>query len=624
MDAPTIHPAEVLVSAKRRHGSSNLQALLVDCCKLQTLAGMQLAHEVMERVLVEKERRHNDNDGVRLCVPVDWWEKLLFGWVQLANREKIAMERMSDLMASMLAEAKADGALLLVVGQQGAEQHGTEDDTVQGTTIDADAPPVSQPTVDIFNTHLQGLAKAASLSPRAALHAEECIFAMKDFYDKQGWHTQPNARSYTHAISANANSWSKQAGDRAVAILRHVQAEHENQAVAYQNKYGVPYKKGSRFNKHRIVTTDATMYTVTMKAVIQSKSPPGLVVQLLGEATRAEVADRIHYNLGLKAMAKEIENTKNPRERLRIAQQAEELWSEVPEGASADQDDVASPLSTLNACLDVWSRAYVAEMGPRAETILQDVLSRGLVPDGVTFHTVIRAWSKSTKFHGAEALARVQATLEFQHALADQSAGQLPHPDYQTYALAILAYAGQKDTKSATESASSLLTAMQRAATEHRLTVSGNPCAPFAALLSVTAGAARRSAPQPKEEDPQAMLWSDGAGSTKLEDRKDEDPYDLARRIYQQVVMENNTDGLRPDHHFYAAFLRNVRAHGGPTNSVDRQTTAQQVWTQACEDGQVSRLVWSVAKDIIPKEAAAMDDHKLARYWWRNVEPRWR
>lgn len=207
----------------------------------------------------------------------------------------------------------------------------------------------------------------------------------------------------------------------------------------------------------------------------------------------------------------------------------------------------------------------------------------------------------------------MEAALKFQRELAYESKnGEIPYPDYQAYALAILAFNGRG--KDSVVRAANLLEDMLVARRDRTLTTElGNPCAPFSSLLSVTAGS-----PKVKKED--STLWSD----------EELDPYEVASRIYEHVTQNvPEVDGLVADHHFYGAFFRTLLAHGYP-KSVDFKTTALRAWEHACEAGQVSRLVLPhamkipVVKETIPDYESVKKCVNLPRFWWRNIEPQWR
>lgn len=588
MDTPKIHPTEISTRA------SDLENLLTECCKLQSLEGMQLAQEVMERVMVEKGRYCDEQ--IEVFVPVTLWEVMLFGWAKMAKKQAVALERMRDIMDIIVEEGKNDQNRLIDIAMP-----------------DGIETPPSQPTVYVFNTFLNGLSQASFLHQDAAIIAESTIFDMKDLNTKIGWHTKPNVRSYTYVITAHANSWHPKSGENVANILRHVRSEHKIEVAAFKRKRGIDYDETKvNTTTPKIVTADATMYTVAMNAVLHSKSPPDLALEMFDYALKDGVVDSILYSLAIKALAHKIEKTKNPRQRLRIAEQAEQYLIKAME---CPENPEVSPISSLNACLDVWCRSYISEMGPRSEFLLNKILETGLLPDCMSFHSILRAWTKSIHFHGNEAVARVEGTLRFQQALANKTNGGAKYPDYQTYALVILSLVGRGEDSVA--KASELLDEMLVVKREGRFTIGpANPCSPFASLLSVTAAATKADYSQPDT----SLVWSDNKLS---------EPYELASLVYENVIRNAyQLEDLVADHHFYAAYLRNILAHVNPT-AVDFENTTLRVWEHACEAGQVSRLVWPlVAKiPVLQKtfpETPVRKTIDLPRFWSRNVEPRWR
>lgn len=358
MDTPNIHPTEITLP------NSNLAALLTECCKMKNLEGMQLAQEIMDRILVEKGRYRDEE--VDVLVPARMWQIVLYGWVQLAATNAVALGRMRDLMDTIIQEAKADVGHLKKLKLFNEDEIGP-----------------SQPTVDTFNTFLEGLAQAAITSRGAAMIAEQTIFDMKNYNTRFGWHTKPNTRSYTYAIKAHANSHHPKSGEKAIAILRHVQADHKAEAAAFREKRGVEYSQENlSTTAPKIVTADAAMYSITMKAVLTSKSSFNLLAQLLDEASQDGVADRIHYNMAMNGLAQKIENTQSPSRRLVLAERTEKL---LEQSLKCAENPSASEISSVNACLNVWSRAFISEMGPRVEDLLKDMLARGAVPNCATY-----------------------------------------------------------------------------------------------------------------------------------------------------------------------------------------------------------------------------------------------
>jgi hypothetical protein len=594
MDAPKIHPKEM------DNVDSNLCSLVIMCCKMRSLEGMQLVTEIMERILVEKERCRQA-ELVNVVIPVKLWEKVLYGWVNLTRRHTFAVERMLAVMETVIQQA--------------------EEDELQRNQANLDAEGLpSFPDVSIYNTLLKGLAQAGPLSPGSAALAQKTLQDMKDLHEKKGWHVKPNTRSYTLAIEAQANSKDRFSGERAAAIFEQVKQEHKEQVKAYQERKGVEYQKHmTKTMLHgKIVEADATMYTVAMKAALHSTNSAKHVLSLLDDAIADGVADLIHFEIAIRALTFIIETTKNPRDRFRQADTAEKLLYQSM--SYEEKPRQATRTSLMNACLEVWSRAFVQEMGERTENLLRNMMERDVSPDVVSFHCAIRSWVKSVRFHGVAAVNRAEAILELQRKLADESDGDLP--DYQTYSMVIMAHAGQG--ADSVRRAAVLLEEMIVAAHEGKLTKRprDNPCAAFAAILSVVAQAPRHNDKIEAKETSEDKLWGDvNDDVTKLP----EDPLDWALQVYDGVTQNTfRIEGLVADHHFYAAFLRALVVHGNP-KTVDFEDHALRVWDRACMEGQVSRIVLDqVYKIPVLKAKLPPGDKKnIPAFWRRHVPFRW-
>ena len=135
------------------------------------------------------------------------------------------------------------------------------------------------------------------------------------------------------------------------------------------------------------------------------------------------------------------------------------------------------------------------------------------------------------------------------------------------------------------------------------------------------------------------------------------DPFEVALNIWYLVTVtdgrENGRTGgqrshsprdtcwkkCHPDHHFYAAFLACLTSHCH-VHSIEYAQLLQQVWAQACESGQVSRLVWSRVWDMVHSAnqerkgshqlvlrpelpVSTRDVTRLPRLWWKSVPPEW-
>ena len=232
-----------------------MQDLIKKCCLLGNLEGMQLAQDVIDRLFVEKRRLQAT--GIMISVPVDLLQTLLYGWAVLATGLRVAQNRMREVLLLAIEEAKQDA---LVIAKA------TESTTLPEKNY-------HQPTVDLFNTYLRGLANAAKhQQPQAALNAEAMLYEMTEYNRSLGWHTKPNTRSYAHVIHALANTGHPGSGQRAYNLLRKMQVVHSMEKEIYLQDYGVAYNmKDLAANKRHIVTRALTS---TMKALTKSKKCP--------------------------------------------------------------------------------------------------------------------------------------------------------------------------------------------------------------------------------------------------------------------------------------------------------------------------------------------------------------
>ena len=614
-----IHPAEI------QQVNSNLWNLMTECCKLRSYEGMEFATQTMLRALQEK-RRTLKSEGDKLIVPVKAWERLLFGWVKLAKSSPVVAERMKGVVDMALIEAEKDEELLKEHGE-GTQGDGKEK-MPQGPHVRS-SPISSQPDVSFFNTYLQGLAEAVNLNPQIVLVAEKTIQDMKKYNTEKGWHTKPNCRSYTLLISAQGNSTHPSRGEKIMEILEQVTQDNKEQKRIFKERRGEEYNEEMADTRgwSKIVSHDAPMYTVAMKAILSSPSSASLVLDLLEDAEKIGFVDKYLYSLAIQAVSRIIETVKKGRSRLSLAETAEKmLWRawELKGLTLADKQFL------MNACLDVWSRSYCAEMGQSAEGLMKKMLDKGVTPNAGSFDCIIRCWSKSFKILGAIAIQQAEAALQLQKELAME--GRCDHPTFQAYNVVILAHVGQKD---GVPRAAALLEDMILAAREGYMKrpdkndVSenyGQPCAPFAAFLRVLASA------RPSND---LSLWGADGGDDAGTDASFlsaviADPMEMAIQIYESVT-ENvyRLKDLQPDHHFYAAFLRNLVAYGNPTG-VGTEELATRVWDEACKNGQVSRIVLDQAykiaavRDTLPLQPSDPQGRaKIPSFWRRNVDKRW-
>jgi hypothetical protein len=395
----TVHKADL--------HANEMRLLLADCCKQGTLEGMEQAHSILERLYVEK-RKHQKNDPTsEYSVDQSFVSTVLYGWVHLAFKLRVAMVRMRELLDLAIDEAKHDVKVNPSVNKFGMV------------------------TVQTYNTYLRGLSNAAMKNPQAAVAAEVTLYEMDDLHRSLRWHTKPNTRTYSLVITAFARTNHRNAGDRALNILRRMQQQYVADVATYQEKFGTPYVPPTTTdqwedyqehdedgngddgddessstttatvndNKHVIAKPDAAIYTSCMQALLEHN--PDRAISLLQEAIEEGIPlDSGVFVLPINALAKKIEWEKNAKSRIDIAETAERMLGHMIEQWTAGRI-VFNPKDELlnhtdnsievgyNACLDVWSRAFVREGPLRCEALLHTMIdvSNGVPPTAVSFNS---------------------------------------------------------------------------------------------------------------------------------------------------------------------------------------------------------------------------------------------
>jgi len=427
--------AEQFLSHPRVHPSAHndVEALIRQLCKKQTLAGLQLATDVVERLVVEKRRyyeQHRVEDsaigGKLVPIPIKTtWHSILYGWALLASKHRVAQIRMKEVLERVVEEAKWDRDKRVHLSEERSSKE-EEDDR---SNCDDRVFMRSFPTVDIYNTYMFGLANAANLSRSAAVRARDVLLEMSDnfghFDQGQGdeWRirTRPNTRSFMHAIMACRNSRHPESGALALDLLREMQAAHEREKIRYEQQFGTPYTVTDvSDNKRKIVTPDVAVYTAVMQAIINSRSNVHLVFDLLQELldSQGDTGNREAHGtkldvsvfvMAISAFSKMIQQERNEAKRVEYAQQAEEIlrmaiafyatkrnnnesasattsagsardnavgdeFNDFDEGTRKYNHD-GSLLPAFNACLSAWSQAYSPEVPFQCERILRSMIS---------------------------------------------------------------------------------------------------------------------------------------------------------------------------------------------------------------------------------------------------------
>jgi hypothetical protein len=370
-----------------------LENLMRDCCRKQqrsSLVGLQMAHDILDRLYVEK-RRLLEEQKIVVTVPSRLIQMVVFGWGVISDQRNVAFFRMKELMQLAVEQAIIDRRVY-----EKASANPESYTLGSGQLLD---PPLSQPDADLYNTYLVGLVQASKSHPKAAIMAEGVLHEMNRYHQELGWHTRPNTKSYGHLITAWGNTNAPEAGERALAILRALQQTHNEQALAYESDHGIPYdEKNSANNKRKIATADIISYTSTLKALAARQ--PDRAMELLREIMQSETVtpDLRTFITAMSAFKGSASKQSDPRKRLRAAQRAEQvLWYMIDFVRAKRCDDIEKHISDddkalvlgFNVCLDIWSKTRTREAAPRCEEILQKMLEEKIYPDAASFNACL-------------------------------------------------------------------------------------------------------------------------------------------------------------------------------------------------------------------------------------------
>lgn len=404
LEAPHIHPADI--------NDRDMEDLLRQCCKLNNLDGLQMAQDIIERLIVEKRKFQQDiqYESRPFSIRERMFTTLLFGWVVAASKVPTAQTRMRELLDMAIREAKHDEEekkKILARAEMTSVASNEEKRPEREDLI----------SVQIFNTYLRGLSKAAALAPQAAIVAEATLCEMTELRQELGWHTKPNTRSYSFCIDAFANARHARSPERALSLLKRMKEVHETERKIYEHRTGVAYDVvNPDNNKWQIVTPDAVTYTSVMKAMTNNYGGLDSVVELFNELVGSgRNLDNGVFVQAMNGLAKNMDNQRNAKVRFDAAQRAEQLLNMMLEqnvyqksdigavdSAEKSTDNVAletdaAPISrdpdviqAFNVCVDAWARSYCREAALGAEALLQRMIYRdNISPDTVTFNNCL-------------------------------------------------------------------------------------------------------------------------------------------------------------------------------------------------------------------------------------------
>jgi hypothetical protein len=648
----TLHPLDITLASVD---------LIRECGKLKSFEGMKYGHDILDRLLEEK--RHVNLEGGRPLVVISErvFKTLMYGWSNLSKEVTFAPQRMREILDIMIQETEYD------------EQAKAERQTTVSAKVDIDADAAEdnifdqkqdhifadmscQPTVDIYNTMLQGLAEASYRSIASAGEAEDLLRKMDRIHRSRGWHTKPTNKSFTLVINAFARTCHPSAGDRAEGVLKAMSKYSKREKQAYLEEKGFDYDPSDHsVNTRRIVTPDAKAYAAAIQAHTQSDSEGSAnkALDLLFEMIQSDdeylQLDAFVFANTINAFAKMAARKRSANGRIAAAERSEEiLWlmvdeikrqkeamanstekSEDSETADANKDEVSQETGVLvanvipfNACLNAWARSEARESAACAEGLLHKMLDPEIqaitqvAPDTISFNACLHAWARASRKdpeapQKAEDLLTLMADLQLDTA----------KPDVHSYTSVMNAYGQSNLSDKTTHTRRILVTLIANTKTNGDKKISA---VPFTVLLNAAA------------HSPNVNAAQDASNMDAFATVDDQhDAYTIALETYRELREDLHDLKIAPDHIAFSTVLDVIAQHTDP-DSIERRQRVEEVFDDACTAGHVSALVVQALHKACPstdmflglvrnRRALSMQTvNALPREWTRSVAPKFR
>lgn len=595
--------------------------LIRACGKRKSFEGMKNAQDILDRLIEEKKYVNNSQDPAALVIIPDRpFKMVMYGWANMCRKVAFAPQRMREVLDLMMQEAEYDKKLLeSYEWSRIEEEHSGEDgnsndndsDSIDDTKQDLFLGLSCEPTVDIYNTLLQGLSEAATRSIQAAIEAEQALSKMDKMNRTRGWHTKPNTRSYSLALNAYAKSRHATAGDRAESVLRDMMERHEHEKLEYLEENGIDYNTvDPDVNNRNIVTPDTIAYTTVIQAHGNSDLPASAdkALMLLNELIHSDhpalEPDSFAFANTINAFSKMAAGKKSPNHRVEAAERAEEiLWMMVDEMQNNPHSDkLSGSIVPFNACLNVWAQSFTPESPHRAEDLLHRMLDPELQsitqvqPNTVSFNTCMQAWSKACKFEDSASPEKAEELLNLLVKLADETTDGKNwelRPDARSYVTVMNAYASSKRADSVGQTRRLLMDLIQEG--RGKYFDSGGKdrinAHPFTIVLKAAANA--------KTSDRSSDEGDDYAFGSLDEGLLAEDPYEVASKTYSELLNDTFDLGVSADHFAFSEML-SVVAKYTAVESIERRQRVEEVFQDACSAGQLSSLVIRAMEKACP------------------------
>jgi hypothetical protein len=574
--------------------------LFKDASNSKSKESMILAQDLLNRLLLEKRTRNN------IIINIEPFEIMMHGWLKLIDTG--SLEEMKELLSLLISEYMYD-----------LEKFEESNEKCHLHSLKS-----CQPTTEIYNIILRGIAIMATDDPNVAYDAEELLIEMIENHSIRKWPTKPDGDSFTSVANAYANAGTPDSSSRALFLLDRMKEYHEDEKKEYEAKFGKPYNlEDPSKNDIQIFTPDALLYTSILRAIVNSKSrgSASQAAMLLQKIVNERVSDvdSICFNVVLSGFAAEISQERSIESRFKLALEAEGLartllkrhkeFSPCLGSECMNSEEIESTWSsqltlTFNTVINVWVKSNLPEAGAYAEQLYDD-MSKSIVmqPDFITMKTLLEAYSRS--FNALKAEAMLRKVLRYSEENQVEASEM---PDARTYTSLITAWS-RYSSADKTFRARSLLETMITKYIAGDLRMKPNVVA-FTSVLNAAANS--------------KFFEFHNAGVTNKS-------FQIALITYDEMIFDAYSLSLQLDTFVFSVMLKVVESYTERT-SEDRQKLLKNVFDDACEHGHVSSLVIQrlqsaspdiefLAKLLNSRELAEniSSIHDLPKAWTRGV-----
>lgn len=608
--------------------------LIKECGKENSFVGMKKAQDILDRLIEEKRYVNADLSPEeafkRVVVPDRPFKMVMYGWANLSQKVELSPQRMREVLDSMIEEAEYDKRINEKMNGLQIRYADSDDDDggseKKEQTVDLFEGLSCEPTVDIYNTLLQGLSQAATRSIQAAIEAEHVLKRMDKMNRNRGWHTKPNTRSYSLVLNGYTKSRHPTGGDRADAVLRKMIERYAYEREDYFDEYGVEYDMlQPDNNKRMIVTPDTIAYTTVIQAHVNSGSSEsaGKALLLLNELIDSDnpslEPDAFAFANTINAFSKMAAQKKSPADRVEAAECAEDILWMMVEAMKKDPDtnQLSGSVVPFNACLNAWAQSFTPESPLRAESLLHRMMDPELQeiakihPNTVSFNTCMQAWAKACKFEESASPEKAEELLNLLIQLSDENVGDGLNlrPDLRSFVTVMNAYAlsGKEDSVLQIRRLLSILLE-GRGKYFGTSNKDGINASPFTILLKAAAKtkASNANSVEYNLENFAFGSLDDDGNDDDTQGEPNEDPYSIALKTYSELLNDKHGLGVSPDHFVFAAMLAVIGKHTS-SESIERRQRIEEVFHDARQAGQVSSLVIKALQSACPNEIVLRD-----------------